>query len=54
MEGDTTRMRPEFEIELNKTKVQFLRIRDKNGNFVLSQFHGFMFYLREECFEFLF
>ena len=33
MEGDTTRMRSEFENELNENKVQFARIRDKNKKF---------------------
>ena len=29
MEGDMTRMRSEFENELDKNTVQFVRIRDK-------------------------
>ena len=34
MEGDTSRTRS----EVNENKVQFVRIRDKNVNFVLCQF----------------
>ena len=33
MEGDMMRTRSEFENELDKNKVQFVRIRDKNVNF---------------------
>ena len=34
------RMRSEFKNKLNKNKVQFARIRDKNVNFVLCQFQN--------------
>ena len=54
MEGDTTRTRPEFENELNENKVQFVRIRDKNINFVLCHFQRFVLYLQKEYFEFQF
>ena len=37
-EGDTARTRSKFENELNENKVQFVRIRDKNVNFVLCLF----------------
>ena len=35
-----TRTRSKFENELNENKVQFVRIRDKNVNFVLCQFQN--------------
>ena len=53
-EGDTTRTRSKFENELNENKVQFVRIRDKNVNFVLCQFQRFVLYLQKECFQFVF
>ena len=49
-----TKTRSEFEKELNENKEQFVRIRDKNTNFVLHQFQRFVLYLQKECFEFLF
>ena len=52
VKGDTTRTRSEFENELDENKVQFLRIRDKNVNFVLCQFQRFVLYLQKECFEY--
>ena len=54
MEGDRTRMRSEFNNELDDNNAQFARIRDKNVNFVLCQFQSLVLYLQKECFEFLF
>ena len=54
VEGHMTRTRSEFENELGQHKVQFVRIRDKNANFILCQFQRFVLYLQKECFEFLF
>ena len=48
MEGDTTRC--EFENELDKNTVQFVKIRDKNVNFILWQFQRFVLYLQKEYF----
>ena len=48
VEGDTTRTRSQFENELNKIKVQFARIRNKNVIFVLCQFRRFVLYLQKE------
>ena len=45
VQGDTMRMRSEFENDLKENKVQFVRIRDKNINFILCQFERFMLYL---------
>ena len=52
--GHSTRMRSEFEKELNENNTQCVRIRDKNVNFVLCQFQSFVLYLQKECFDFLF
>ena len=52
--GHSERTRSEFEKELNENKVQFARIRNKNVNFILCQFHMFVLYLQKECLEFLF
>ena len=53
-EGDRMRMRSEFENKLDDNNVQFARIRDKNINFVLCEFHRFVLYVQKECFVFLF
>ena len=54
MEGVTTSTSSEFEKELDENKVQFVRIRDKNINFVLCHFQRFVIYLQRECFNFYF
>ena len=43
-----------FENELDENKVQFVRIRDKNINFILCHFQRFVIYLQRECFSFYF
>ena len=52
MEGGATRMRSEFENELDENMVQFVRIRDKNINFIVCQLQRFVLFLQKECFDF--
>ena len=48
VEGVTTSMSSEFENELKRNKVQFVRIRDKNVNFFLCHFQRFVLFLQSD------
>ena len=50
----TMRMRSKFKNDLDKNKIQFVRIRDKNVNYILCEFQRFVLYLQKECIEFLY
>ena len=54
VEGDVTRMRFEFENELEENMVQFARPGTIDVNFILCQFQRFVLFPQKEYSEFLF
>ena len=54
VEGDTMRMRSEFQNELKRIRYNFLGISDKNINFILCQFQRSELYYKKNISNFYF